>query len=87
MIDVDSLEEISKRVAQKLAEKRNEDALLISRRQICELCGFRRNSSTVRKWTADPTFPKPCGKSGVARWFKSDVLEWLHSDSPQPVAE
>ncbi len=81
-MDETSLEEISKRVAKKLAEQRKDDSLLLSRRQICELCGFRHNSSTVRKWTTDPTFPKPCGKSGVARWFKSDVLEWLHSDIP-----
>lgn len=51
--------------------------ILVGVRDIERMCGFAKDSSAVRIWLSDPTFPAPCGASRSRRWFLSDVLQWL----------
>lgn len=75
-----SIDSIARLIAHRIDQQKKEESILLSRSQINALCGFGKNSSVVRKWTADPTFPKPCKRSGVARWFRKDVMEWLRGE-------
>ena len=51
--------------------------ILVGVRDIERMCGFAKNSSAVRSWIQDPTFPAPCRASRSRRWFLTDVLVWL----------
>lgn len=51
--------------------------ILVDVRDIERMCGFAKNSSAVRSWIQDPTFPAPCRASRSRRWFLTDVLVWL----------
>lgn len=51
--------------------------ILVDVRDIERMCGFGKNSSAVRYWIQDPTFPAPCRASRSRRWFLTDVLVWL----------
>ena len=51
--------------------------ILVGVRDIERMCGFGKNSSAVRSWIQDPTFPAPCRASRSRRWFLTDVLVWL----------
>lgn len=78
-----SIDSIARHIARRIDQNKKEESILLSRSQITAMCGFGKNSSVVRKWTEDPTFPKPCRRSGIARWFRKDVMEWLR-DEPNP---
>lgn len=77
---MESFEEIAELAKKKIEAEKRSEQLLVTRNQINEMCGLRKNSAIVRKWTSDPTFPKPIARAGVKRWFKADVVAWLRGD-------
>lgn len=79
-LNATALDEIAKLASKRIKAKREQETLLVTRNQINELCGLKKNSATVRRWTEDPTFPKPIPHSGVTRWFRADVIAWLRGD-------
>lgn len=72
------LDVISGLVADKISAN-GEGSILVTRKQMEKWLGFGANSSTIRRWTNDPSFPKPLERSKVLRWHKPEVLAWILS--------
>lgn len=87
-LDEKDLDAITDKVAEKLKEEKEaQEAVLVSLRDIEKMCGYGFNSSVVRNWAKDPTFPSPCPKSAVRKWFKDEVVGWLKSDREEQTAQ
>ncbi len=77
-ISLDCIAELARKKIK--AQREKEKTLLVTRSQIIQMCGLKSPSSTLKRWQEDPTFPKPIPRSGIKRWFKSDIINWLRAE-------